>query len=401
MKKTIFWIALAIATALGVLHLAQRQVAVFWPALAVHPQVSAALQQSMDDQKHLAQLDPSRSRDYRQRFDDVRALRNRLEIVNSGQEEMIRNQERIVFAFVAATLILIAVTTFLRRRREVARLGRIEEFLGRLSLGETGLIVGERGSDAIAKIAAMIEHTSDVIAADRRRLRYLENLSSWQEAARRHAHEIRTPLTAAQLELDRLGMEVARQHPEAGALVGERRQAVGEELERLRRFTQQFTSFAAIGQPKFAETDLHALLREFCETYATAWPMALDPSVGAGAQSCLVDADRGMLRQVLVNLCANSARANATRVTFRLARRNGEAQLTIADDGGGIADEVRARLFQPYVTTQRIGEGMGLGLSISKKIMLDQGGDLELVSTSERGTTFALTLPCDGDARST
>ena len=229
MKKTIFWILVAIASALGALHLAQRQVAVLWPALAVHPQVSSALQQSMDDQKHLARLDPARAREYRLRFDEVRALRNRLEIVGSGQEEMIRNQERIVFGLVAATLVIIAVTTLIRRIREVGRLGRIQQFLERLSSGETGLIVGERGSDAVAKIAGMIERTSDVIAADRRRLRYLENLSTWQEAARRHVHEIRTPLTAVQLELDRLGTEVARRHPEARSLVDERREAIGEE----------------------------------------------------------------------------------------------------------------------------------------------------------------------------
>ena len=67
--------------------------------------------------------------------------------------------------------------------------------------------------------------------------------------------------------------------------------------------------------------------------------------------------------------------------------------LDVADDGPGVDEAVRGRLFEPYTTSRGIGEGMGLGLAISKKILLDHGGDLELVASSAAGTTFRLTLP--------
>ncbi len=54
---------------------------------------------------------------------------------------------------------------------------------------------------------------------------------------------------------------------------------------------------------------------------------------------------------------------------------------------------MRDRLFEPYTTTRGLGEGMGLGLAISLKILLDHGGDLELLDSSAKGTTFALSLP--------
>ncbi len=53
--------------------------------------------------------------------------------------------------------------------------------------------------------------------------------------------------------------------------------------------------------------------------------------------------------------------------------------LDVADDGPGVAPEIRGRIFEPYTTTRKIGEGMGLGLAICRKILLDHGGDLELV----------------------
>jgi two-component system C4-dicarboxylate transport sensor histidine kinase DctB len=72
---------------------------------------------------------------------------------------------------------------------------------------------------------------------------------------------------------------------------------------------------------------------------------------------------------------------------------NDMVSVEVADSGPGVNPAVRDRLFEPYATTRGLGEGMGLGLAISKKILLDHGGDLELADTSPRGTTFRLTLP--------
>ena len=66
--------------------------------------------------------------------------------------------------------------------------------------------------------------------------------------------------------------------------------------------------------------------------------------------------------------------------------------IEVHDNGPGIPDSIRETIFDPYVTTKDVGEGMGLGLAISKKIMMDHGGDLELLHTSEQGTTFGVYL---------
>ncbi len=103
-----------------------------------------------------------------------------------------------------------------------------------------------------------------------------------------------------------------------------------------------------------------------------------------------------MIRQVLANLCDNSSKALGERrglVRFTVEARGPEARLLVSDDGPGIPPTVRERLFEPYTTTREVGEGMGLGLAISLKILLDHGGDLELLGSSARGTTFALSLP--------
>jgi signal transduction histidine kinase len=381
--------------AAAVLWLFERQISAAWFRLGVQPEITATLERSMDDQKRLARLDPQDRDDYRARFEATQTLLNHLRILEHNRQSITRRWELIVLAAVGGVLALAGGAHLLRQGRLDARLERLRLALVALSAGEEDLQIDDRHRDTVGRIAGMIEETSRAMARDRKRLAYLKNLSVWQETARRHAHEMRTPLTAARLELSRLQQLLATEGSE------EARQAalsVGEELERLGKFTQQFTSFARLPQPRPAVHDLGPVVEEFVATFAAAWPnLTLRyESPGKPLPAAL---DRDMLRQVLVNLCDNSSLAlRATgeergEVTLRPGETAGGIVLDVSDNGPGIPPEIRPRVFEPYVTTRRVGEGMGLGLAISKKILLDHGGDLEVLASSGAGTTFRLTVP--------
>jgi signal transduction histidine kinase len=116
-----------------------------------------------------------------------------------------------------------------------------------------------------------------------------------------------------------------------------------------------------------------------------------EPGSGAGTVATV---DRELTRQLVVNLLDNAGRAGAREVTLAVTRPGpGEVAIEVRDDGPGLPDTIRERLFQPYNTTRRSGEGLGLGLAIAKKIALDHRGDLELLATGPAGTTFRFRLP--------
>jgi nitrogen fixation/metabolism regulation signal transduction histidine kinase len=278
-------------------------------------------------------------------------------------------------------------------RRE-RRLEHLREALGILAAGRPVLDTGERGRGTIGRIATMIEDTSRRMAGDRQRLAMLENLSAWQEAARRHAHEMRTPITGLRLELSRLAETLARR-PDAGPdEIAGHLEGAQQELDRLTEFTHRFSSFARLPKPKRVRVDLSALLAEMAEIYHEAWDnLEIRFSPGEITE---VEVDRDMIRQVLVNLWDNSAAATAPDpviVSLVVTRSPERTCVDVADDGPGIAAQVSDRLFQPYTTTRTVGEGIGLGLAISKKILLDHGGDLCLTASSPAGATFRLSLP--------
>ncbi|HEX3551933.1 MAG TPA: ATP-binding protein [Thermoanaerobaculia bacterium] len=392
---TVCGMLLAVA---AVLWLFEREISGPWFRLGLQPEITTALERSMDDQKRLARLEPQRRDELRARFEATQTLLNHLRILEHNRLRITRRWELIVLAAVGGVLAVAGGAHLLRQGRLDARLERLRLALVALSAGEEDLQIEDRGRDTLGRIAGMIEETSRAMARDRKRLAYLKNLSVWQETARRHAHEMRTPLTAARLELARLQQLLPAEGQE------ETRQAaasVGEELERLGKFTQQFTSFARLPQPRPAVHDLGPVVEEFVATFAAAWPnltLRYEPP-GKPLPAAL---DRDLLRQVLVNLCDNSALAirnigdigeERGIVTLRPGETATGAVLDVSDNGPGIPPEIRPRVFEPYVTTRRVGEGMGLGLAISKKILLDHGGDLEVLASSGAGTTFRLSVP--------
>lgn len=339
---TLFLAAIAVS-ALLVFAWVIRQISFVSLGLAANREVQQVLRTSLDDQKKLAHADPSASALYHRRFDDIRKLLGRLQILEMTRENLTRHYELLLIAVMAAILLTGSALAIVERR-----------------------------------------------VRDRRRMQYLQHLTSWQEAARRHAHEIRTPLTAASLEIGELVSKMSKRFPDAEGDLRAAEGSIREELEQLRRFTSGFASFAKIGEPQRKPHDLAAFLDEFCTMFAPTWPklrIVLEPAEG----DCRAVADREMIRQVLVNLCSNSAFA-ATELRIRARRSGGQVLVDFRDDGPGVPPEVRARLFEPYTTTRKIGEGMGLGLAISKKIMLDHDGDLVLLP-SHRGAHFRMSLP--------
>ena len=321
-------VLLTIAAATLAFWAVLHQISSLWLDVALRPEVREALARSMEDQKRLRSLDPEKREEYRRRFDATRRLLNRIEVIRMNRAAMLRRFELTLLIAFALVAILAAMSLSIRYRR----------------------------------------------ARERERRQYLERVTTLQETARRHAHEIKGPLTAARLEAERI----------ADADI---RQSVTEELDRLARFTREFSTFGGLGKPVLRRESLGKMIDEFCATFAQAWPgVELRQAESSSPEVCV---DRDLFRQVLVNLCTNSAHANATRVTRAIARD----ALEVSDDGSGVPDSLRGRIFDPYVTT---GKGMGLGLAISRKVLLEHGGDLRLVhsstGSSSAGTTFRITF---------
>jgi signal transduction histidine kinase len=102
-------------------------------------------------------------------------------------------------------------------------------------------------------------------------------------------------------------------------------------------------------------------------------------------------ADPSCVEQVLFNVLSNAADAGARCLRLRLQESQTQATLRVEDDGAGVPDTVRERMFEPFVTSKPPGEGTGLGLHICKTLLNSVGGDIELVHSQPGDTVFLIT----------
>ncbi len=213
------------------------------------------------------------------------------------------------------------------------------------------------------------------------------------------AHEINQPLTALRMQLAslRLLLDSGRD--------GEVREGLGHVeglLERMAALTGHLKTFARKSPAGLRQRlSLAEVLEQALQLLS---PRIRSEQVEVFRQvpaEATVSGDAIRLEQVLINLLHNALDAMAERPQRRLRIRcqliGNSWQLSVADNGGGIADEHLDQVFEPFFTTKPVGQGLGLGLAVSYGIVRDMGGTLD-VSNDEQGAVFTLTLPAaEGD----
>jgi two-component system sensor kinase FixL len=231
----------------------------------------------------------------------------------------------------------------------------------------------------------------------------LARLNELGEMASTLAHELNQPLAAIANYvqgcvrlLDGITEGPAAQMREALADAARQSLRAGEIIRHLREFVTR-------GETEKAPEDLRKLIEE-------AAALALVGSRELGVRTVFafspdtkeVLVDRVQIQQVLINLMRNAMEAmresSRRELTVRTMRgETGMAFVEVDDTGPGIPGEIAARLFQPFVTSK--ASGMGIGLSISRRIIQAHGGDISAVRNGDAGTTFRFSLPIAGEGR--
>ena len=229
-------------------------------------------------------------------------------------------------------------------------------------------------------------------------LAHVTRVSTMGEMASGIAHELNQPLTAIStnaLACIRL-VDADKINPERIKDILER---INNQAQKAGGIIKQLRAFVKKGSPKKKAVDINTVVRDVVVLIEHTFgpndielKLALAPDLPAVyAQDILID-------QVLVNLIKNSIEAMTVdekrekSLTIRTEMADAKTILvTVADTGPGIDEEIRSAIFSPYVSDKE--NGMGLGLSISQRIIAEHGGTLYLDETSASGTTFKFTLP--------
>jgi signal transduction histidine kinase len=303
-------------------------------------------------------------------------------------------------ATVSAMLVAVAAALWLSGR--IARpVRRLAEALGGVGRGSEADVVPEEGPAELRELARSFNDMTAELRESRERLLQAERVAAWREMARRLAHELKNPLFPIQVSIETLRRAAGQEHVAESArtfstLFEESCDTILEELRLLRGIIDEFSAFARLPRPRFAATDVNAVVEQVLALHrARAGSVEIRVDLALDLPS--IPADRDLLVHALGNLVANALDAMPEGGSLRVETAPGAGGVTVAvaDSGPGIPEEQRARLFTPYFTTKK--GGTGLGLSIAQSIVSDHGGRIDVRTTPGEGTTFRLFLP--GSAR--
>jgi len=230
----------------------------------------------------------------------------------------------------------------------------------------------------------------------------MQREAAWREVARRIAHEIKNPLTPIKLSAQRLQKKFSS-HPSAEAkLLRECTDTIIKNVDSLRDMVNEFSEFARFPTANPTSNNLNEIIRETIRLYEEA-ERSISFIFEPETRMPLVDVDREQLKRVLINLLDNAMHALSEGVGQKCAlpkrvwvRTHYNEQLNIAvidveDNGPGMSDIVRSRLFEPYFSTKT--QGTGLGLAIVKRIVSDHHGFIRVYSVPDSGSKFTIELP--------
>jgi signal transduction histidine kinase len=304
----------------------------------------------------------------------------------------------LTFSAGVAFIALLGILLWLLGREAVTPLQRLVAAMRRAESGDLGVRADEGRPDELgtaarsfdAMLAALRRSQAELEAFYRERMVRADRFAAVGEIATGLAHEIKNPLAGLSGALELMAEDLADNARHSEVLTEMRHQ-----VQRLTNTMESLLSFARPPRAKLRATDVNVsvekvlfLIRQQCRDGC----VTIVPDLGASLPNVL--ADSSQLEQVFLNLCLNACQAmqkrDGSRLVVRTRPGEGTVHVEIEDSGPGIPAEARPHVFKPFYTTK--GEGNGLGLAISARIVSEHGGHIGYRCPAEGGTIFTVTL---------
>ena len=277
-------------------------------------------------------------------------------------------------------MVTAAIVWLIRRQRSLKQRAHLMQEAIRnhdftFRLPTDGLLPGERA----------MQQTLNQLGETIRQQVNQSEVESWERLTRVLTHEMMN----ATAPITSISQSMLSRHDVKGTPLEPGIQAIYDTSRHLSEFVANYRKMSQLEKPVLADMPLRLLLDDVCKAYPElAWEINIPNEI-------TVRADAGMLRQVLMNLAKNAVEAGAKKMVITKGDSftdDTQLALYIGNDGQPIPAENRQSLFVPFFTTKR--NGSGIGLSLSRRMMIQQGGMLDLAERQISGcrTGFLLTI---------
>jgi nitrogen fixation/metabolism regulation signal transduction histidine kinase len=315
----------------------------------------------------------------------------------SRQHDLENQISGFLLAIINIMVFMLAISTILSitvSNRLIQPLKYIQESLRTVQIGATSEPIEYMRSDEIGELVKEYNKKVAELQKNAEALAKSERESAWREMAKQVAHEIKNPLTPMKLSIQHLSRSVKLADEESELKLQRVTKSLIEQIDALTKIANEFSNFAKMPKAKEIELDLSEVLKNTVSVFAEYDEHTLDLSI-VPVETPIIWADKDLLLRVFNNLIKNAIQSIAPgvdgKIDINLTETKTNYLVSIKDNGLGIQESERDRIFVPYFTTK--SKGTGLGLAMSKQIMEGMNGEIWFNSEVGVGTTFFLSFP--------
>ncbi|WP_312768771.1 HAMP domain-containing sensor histidine kinase [Epilithonimonas sp.] len=228
------------------------------------------------------------------------------------------------------------------------------------------------------------------IADQRERLSYIEKQSAWQEMAKQVAHEVKNPLTPMKLMMQNFERKFDPNDPNITAKVKNLSEVVIGQIDVISRVASAFSEFAQLPQKNDQEISLNKEVKNVLTIFSDE-----NIFVHANHDNIMMKIDKDYMARIITNLVTNASQAKAddrkSVINVDLEKIEKRIRITVQDNGVGISEDKINKIFDPNFTSKN--SGMGIGLTMVKRMVEDYNGTITVVSEVDKGATFTISMP--------
>lgn len=310
---------------------------------------------------------------------------------NAFESEIAGFLSAIINIFVLLFAVSIVIAVFVTSRI-VDPLKQIQISLSGFKLGKEQKPIEYKGDDEIGVLVREYNTKLRELQESSEKLARTEREMAWREMAKQVAHEIKNPLTPMKLRIQHFQRSFDPNADDVDERISQFSDSLIEQIEALTNIANAFSNFAKMPKSQFEQVDIVRVIRSAVDTFSAEDNMHFE--MHFSAEQVLILADKELMLRVFNNLIKNAIQAvpkdSAGKIEIALVDSENQVLISVKDNGSGISEEMREKIFVPNFTTK--STGAGLGLAMVKQIIESHDGFIGFESVPGE-TIFTIRIP--------
>ncbi len=251
--------------------------------------------------------------------------------------------------------------------------------------GDLSISIHENNKGEVGELVDGFNKMVFELQKNQKELAEMEREAAWKEMAKQVAHEIKNPLTPMKLAVQQLIVAKDDNSKKYEQIFSKVTDTVIKQIDILKNIATEFSNFAKMPDLRISEVNLVELINNSLALFSEE-KIKIELRTPKAYVKISTDADQ--LQRTLVNLIRNSIQAGAENLVFEIEEIGTQLVLRVSDDGKGISEEIKSKIFDANFTTKV--EGMGLGLNMAKRFFESTNASIDIESTNGRGTIIII-----------